>query len=245
MDIKNSTLSLFRWRILGILVVTFFCAPPSQGQISNNLEIRGQSQMKAIPDEVTCLLQNKVINKDYDETLKALDRELKEVKKVLLKLEFPENQIKSKNFSIGVNRIYQRGTPRDSGYVARQDLEITFVFNKEKVLDLLNEVSESKAQPSLSFGYGFTEETEKALEDQLIENAVADAHDKAILIAKAAGIKLGSIKRIQYDPVPVRQPQIMAMAERSLARDDGMDFGGFQVPELELSRSLVIEWAIE
>ena len=235
----------FRIGVVGIVLMICFSATPGQGQISNHLEIRGKAEMKATPDEVTCRLRNNVIRQYYDDALKALDREAKEIKKVLVNLDFPENEIKSKNFSIGPNRIYHRGTARDSGFVARQDLEITFKFNKEKVLDLLNEVSDSKAQPSLSFGYDFAKETEEALENQLIEEAVGDAQNKATIIAQSAGIQLGSIVHIRYDPAPMLQPQPMAMAERSLARDDGMDFGGFQVPELELSRSLVIEWVIE
>ena len=241
---NDNILENIRGLALSVLVVFLFTPSPVQGQTANRLEIRGQAQMKATPDEVTCRLRNNVIRQDYDDALKALDRELNEIRKVLVKLDFPENEIKSKNFSIGPNRIYQRGTAKDSGFVARQDLEITFKFNKEKVLDLLNEVSDSKAQPSLSFGYRFSEETEAVLENQLIKEAVSDAQKKATLIAKSADIQLGSILRIQYDPAPVRQPQPMVMAERSMARDKGMDFGGFQVPELDLSRSVLIQWEI-
>lgn len=245
MATKDIILRAYGCVILGILLMFFFTPSLGQVQTTNHLEIRGQSQMKAIPDEVTCLLRNRVIRQEYDDVLKALDRQLKEVKKVLVKLNFPETQIKSKNFSVGPNRVYQRGTSKDSGFVARQDLEITFEFNKEKVLDLINEISDSKAQPSLSFGFDFMDKTRQALESQLIKAAIADAHGKANLIAEAAGVRLGPIRRILYDPAPVFQPQVMAMAERSMARDDRMEFGGFEVPELELTRSIIIEWVIE
>ena len=115
----------------------------------------------------------------------------------------------------------------------------------EKAIDLINEITESNAQPSMSFGFGFSDDTEEALEDQLIEAAINDARQKSNLIARSAGIQLGAIKLIKYDPAPVRHPQVMAMAERSAARQDQMDFGGFQVPEIELQRSIVIQWNID
>ncbi len=217
---------------------------PVQAQTNSHLEIRGESELKAIPDEVTCQLRNQLVRNDYDDALKALDRQLKEVKKVLVKLSFPEDQIKTRSFSIGPNRFYQRGVSRDSGFVARQDLEVTFTFDRETVVQLINEISDSKANPSLSFAFGFTRAREQELEEQLIVDAVADASEKAKLIAASAGVELGNVRRIQYDPTPSRQPYQGIMAQR-VAESDEMDFGGFQIPEMELSRNILIEWSID
>ena len=86
-------------------------------------------------------------------------------------------------------------------------------------------------------GIRFAISEPRALEDKAREAAIADARAKAMLYAKAAGVKLGEVLAIEERNVRVPTPRMMAM---EVARDTAVAPG-----EQSVTIGLAVRFAIE
>jgi uncharacterized protein YggE len=98
---------------------------------------------------------------------------------------------------VNVNRIYQKGTSKDSGYVASQNLKIT-IKSIEKELPKAVELVNKTGNQSMNVNFGVSREMKKSYKDQLLESALKDALSKAGKISEILELKNTSIHKIQY-----------------------------------------------
>lgn len=75
-------------------------------------------------------------------------------------------------------------------------MKIQFEANNKTLGQVLNTLSKCKSKPTFSIVY--TVSNPEEYKNQLLENAIADSKEKALVIAKASNVQLGDILSIDY-----------------------------------------------
>lgn len=188
--------------MLRFMILMVFCLSGHQylysQQGESTLKIRGESEIAIKPDMVVISMNITTVRLDYQKTIEDLSGRIDMLTESLQKKGFKGNEIITNNFNISRNTIFKRGTRIDSGYIASQSLEVRFQYEKSKLLSVLNNTINSRANASLSISFDLTDEQKAQVKNSLIKLAVEDARKKATLITETAGYKISGIKEIIY-----------------------------------------------
>jgi len=167
------------------------------------IEVEGKSEILIVPDEgvVNITVQKKAMT--VAEATKSLNADTKKIidafKKSGITYELTAN-----NYYVNVNRIYEKGSSRDSGYVASQNLKVT-VKDIEKELPKAVELVNTSGDHTVNVNFSVSKEMEKSYKDQLLEGAIKDAQQKANKIAEVMEVENMKPHKVQYtseQPIP-------------------------------------------
>ena len=231
---------------MAIIILAFIILSPYPGisqQEQGTLHVQGTSSLRVEPDEAVARFSYEIIRMDYKTAVQDLGREADQLKKTLGQEDLNSENLKTVLFNIGINRIYVKGHQKDSGYVARQILEIKFPYESQELIDLMNRISRSKTDPDITFSFQLSENEMKKVKTELIKQAVQDAAKKAGVITEASGTAVSGIVEIKYGEFSGPEPPMYRMMEARAA--DEPSYGGFNVQELTFSESIEITYAIK
>ena len=214
-----------------------------ENKIGASINVKGVSSIKVQPDEGILNLNASFIGLDVNQAMLGLDKKTKEITQQIIAAGLSEKDIKTINFQINRNSVYRKGSAKDSGYFASQSLQVKFVYSKEKVAKILNVFSESKAGYNMNFDFILSDTLKKQTEAALIRLSVKDAKMKASLLAAEAGIKIKSIKVIEYGVVSANRTYSM-LPTRSMSSGEG-GIQGFTPSDIEMSDEVLIVWELE
>ena len=132
------------------------------------------------------------------------------------------------------------------GYSCSHGLNLEFDLDMEKLGATIGAIAKCEANPK--FNIKFSIKDPNAVSEQLLESAVENAKWKATVLAKAAGVKLGEIQRIDYSwrDINLYSETDMIVVESALrvaeAAPEAMDI----VPEdIDVSDTATVVWLIE
>lgn len=139
--------------------------------------------------------------KTYDLTLKTASDAYQKLKSSLKEINFKDDDLKTIHFSI--NAVYEQINYENNyksvfvGYRHVHHLRVEFDFDINRLGKVLELVNRSNAEPNLSINFKLKDEINA--KQSLLINAVNNAKDLAVVIAKASGVTLGEIIDIIYD----------------------------------------------
>jgi hypothetical protein len=199
------------------------------------------------PDEGMLNLSVTHIGLDVNQALIGLDKKSKEIIKKIVAAGLNEQDVKTTNFQLNKHTVYRRGTNKDSGYYASHSLQVKFMYSKDKVAKILNSFSESKADYNMGFNFMLSDTLDKQTTSSLIKLAVKDAKIKANTLALEAGVKLKSIKAIEYGIATESQAYPMMKTRSMMMADDGggAAMQGFTPNNIEVNDEVLMIWEIE
>lgn len=219
-----------------------------QSEKAPTIQVVGTSKVSVKPDIGVLVIQITSLNLNFSQSIIALNDKTKDVSKQIMGLSFKEEEIKTTDFEIQVNRIYRREETIDSGYVARQSVKVEFRNQKEMITKILNTFSKSQTDFTLNFAFKLSDGLRIKVQDELLKLAIKDARDKAGLIAESSGVKIKRIKDINYGTTfygGMREVQehgkYMAMA--SSPAETALI--GFTPNDLLFEDSVLMTWEIE
>jgi uncharacterized protein YggE len=127
------------------------------------------------------------------------------------------------NYNVYVNRIYTKGTAKDSGYVASQNVRVR-ITDLEKELVKITEAVHQSGNMGFSVSMQVSDKLKKESQTKLLEMAIKDAEQKAETIAKALKIEKIKVHKVQYTPqgnvyFPIMREAKMAMADMNEIRE--------------------------
>lgn len=237
-------MKISRVLILASLLLSFGFVNAQTNQKESVLITSGTSSMTVPPDWVTVRMNLESKSRDYSETVKDLNKKYSALEKELVMAGFSKDDIKTTNYTINKNIVWNNGKRIDSGYAGNQTLVLEFDNDNKKIIRLVETISGGKVDVSFGFQFGLSDKKKEETRNVLITKAVKDAKAKAETITTASGTNLKNIKKIEYGQLNVNHP--MPMYEMKAMRADAPDsFGGFNAQEIEMSDSIVITWIIE
>ena len=190
------------------LLLAFFMAAPLFAQDDMTvplIEVEGFSEKKIAPDEASFQINLEEKAMKVTDAVGVLNKKTQLLADALKKAKIKDYKLIADNYSVDVNRIYRSGTPRDSGYVARQSLRVV-TNSKNEDLQKIVESIQGAGDMSFNLHFQISEATQKSLEDELLTEALRNAESRAQLIAQTLGIKSIRVHRVTLQSQPIGYP---------------------------------------
>lgn len=153
--------------------------------------VEGVSNKNVTPDEVVANIFFKASGKTQEEAIqKGLNNVTTFTNLVLIGSGLPSDSLKTQNFSISEDRVYNEESRRHEvvGYVFNQFATLKMDYNNELLSKFLSLTSSLENAPEINFQFGLKEEDKYT--NELIDEAYRDAERKARMLADAAGRNL-------------------------------------------------------
>ncbi|MBI4258929.1 MAG: SIMPL domain-containing protein [Actinobacteria bacterium] len=200
------------------------------------VSVSGIGRVTRAPDEALVSLGVRTEAADPAEAMNQNARRMNAVLSALTDAGVDREDIATTNVSLYPNWENESGTP--SGYVAENQIEVT-VTDLERIGKVLDVAVEAGA--NIAGGISFRLSDDNVGREEALRGAVADARDKAEILAAATGATLGRVVTIQEagggTPPPVYyEDRAYAVAEGAAAP--------VIPPELDSMVSVLVVWEL-
>jgi len=209
--------------IFGLLAGLLLSLPLAAQQIQQVplVEVEGYAERKVAPDEAVFSISLEEKKLKVNDAVSTLNKKTQALAELLKKEKIRDYKLVADNYSVDVNRIYQNGTVKDSGYVARQNLRIVTSATNED-LQKIAEAIQKAGDMSYNLQFGVAEATRKALETTLLTEALKDAEARATLIGSTLNLKGLRVFHVSVEPQFRPQPMYMMSAKASMDEASNM-----------------------
>ena len=179
--------------LLSISILTF-----AQEQKEPILAVTGSAKVVVKPDLSVLNISVSEIDKTMGKAVKKLGDKSDFYGKLLKKLDFKQEDLKTTKFSVSKNRVRRNNMYVDSGFVASQRIRVEFEYKKELLQKILTELSKSEQEINFNFNFSLSDSLKSEVQSKILEYAVNDANSKAAIIAESSGTELVKIIKITY-----------------------------------------------
>lgn len=162
----------------------------SVAQETTKISVEGNSEIKILPDEalINVSLKEKALR--TASATEKLNQKAAEVTKALKKSGVKNYELKADNYFVNINRIYTKGTSKDSGYVASQNLRILVKDTAQDLVKIM-EALHDNIDMGFQLSFQLSDSKKKEYQEELLRMALKDAKSNAMLIANT--LELGDI----------------------------------------------------
>ena len=215
------------------------------------MQITGCGRLKVHTDVTLVTLTLETVDPDHDEALRRSTRDTEELRARLAGSGFARTDLKTVGFQVSTKyEDFMDGDEyrqRFAGYQVWHQMKLEFPSDDQRLSGVLAVLSASPAAPEIRLSY--TVGDPESVKNRLLEIAVADAREKAAVLARAAGVELKEIRqighawdefRLRVDPA---EPMILSVtpgadrAARSLSLD-------IEPEDLDIQDTVTVVWEI-
>ena len=219
--------------------------------MERTIRVTGKRKLAVKPDLIELTLSIKDIKKEYDELLKRSSSATNEVKELLEKIGFERKNIKTKSFDINIEYDNYRDkndkwVEEFKGYSFIHKMKIEFEANNKMLGRVLYTLSKSMSYPSFSISY--TVSNPEKYKNKLLENAINNSKEKAIVLANASGIKLGNILSIDYSWSKLRISSSPFENKKWFFEEDNDESDyviDVEIDDIDVTDTVTVIWNIE
>ena len=178
-----------------ILLLLFTATAFAQNAaLPGELTVDGKAKVKIAPDIITFTLDVKKEGKAESDALKELNAELDELQKFFAKSGIPVKQVKISGFTVS-SAVLKKSAQKV--YIASASLFAEMQLDYKLVNDVYMELQSGKYKDvTVSYNTSLSDELDKKTRETLLQEAIADAKQKAERIAKPFGVKISCVKNI-------------------------------------------------
>lgn len=214
-------------------------------QNQKTIRVMGIGNVKVAPDTTKLSFSVDSLHKDYETAYAEAAVGNKELRKALEKLQLPKDSLKTSDFSITKETEWNNKTRKYEfvGFKLRQTLAIELPLDSvltSKVMSALG-----AAWPELEVKISFVKKDSHDVKLQILESAVKDAREKAEVIARTLGHKLGGIVNVDYSK---RRLEIDVREQVCNCIDAGMPEGtsiDYTPEDIEAGDTVETVWYLE
>ncbi len=170
------------------------------------MRVTGRGLIKVKPDQTCIGITVCDVEKNYEKAVRRASEDSEAVKASLAAAGFSASEIKTVRFDIepeyegyDENGVWKQ---RFKGYRFCHELRLVFDSDKEILGKVFTCLAKCPAEPEFRVSYRVKDQ--EAAKNLLLAGAVADARDKATILASASGVTLGEIRHIDYSFEDVR-----------------------------------------
>lgn len=213
---------------LGLLRVLNLSLPitVTTSQVSSELSVIGEGKIDVVPDTAYVDVGVSFDSaQSADEAQKRLTDANNKIVAAMKSLDIPSTNIKTSNYSISPNYVYDSGKSRQSGFVG--NATITVKTDKISMAGKIIETATNAGATQVGSAR-FVVDKPESYREQARDKAIANAKDQAQKLASSLGIKLGRVTNITEtaNSTPPIMFQDKAMSANGLG-------GGGMTPNLE------------
>ena len=165
---------------------------------------------------------------------------------VLLNNGFIENDLKTRNFSVVEDKVYNETTRQFEvrGFIFNQDATLRTDYTEDLLSSLVNSISTLDSSTNVTFNFGLKDE--EVARRSLYEKSYDDALLKAETLAKVTGQRLGNILSIDSRGANYNIFSSTNFDNRILTSLSNASVGlNFIHPEdIEISESILVKWTV-
>ncbi|TCI51448.1 MULTISPECIES: SIMPL domain-containing protein [unclassified Exiguobacterium] len=216
--------------------------------MERTITVKGTGKVSAKPDLIVVKMELTSKAVRYEETMNEAATAVARLQKVLGQAGFDKTALKTTDFSIDTDYESYRDEDgnyksRFRGYVCEQRTKLEFDLDTKRLSDVIQSVTNSMADPKLSIK--FTIKDSDVVSDALLASAAESALHRAELLTKAAGARLGELKRIDYTwgELHLYSPTNLVFHEEVFHSQASMP--ELQPDDIDLSDTATFVWAIE
>lgn len=224
------------------IAILFLAALLPAQQNLRSLEVKGIGTYKAMPDLGVLTVEATVLDRKFADAVKGLNAKGEKLTAQLQTIGFKKEEIKTTDFSVGKNIVWENNSNVDKGYIARQNISVEFPNTKEKISAIINLFMGSENEVRFSFHFLLSEGRETQVREELLKRAVEDAQARAKVLLLAAGQTAGSIRQISYGNMHSQAPRPLMMKSAGAANEFSQ---GFDVKEMTLSDEVTVIWDLK
>ena len=168
---------------------------------NRELIVKGIGKAAAAPDLIVLNISLEVNMPDYEKTMRRSTEMLDTLRAAIVSAGHDSKELKTTNFNVNTKYESYRENgghkQRFAGYVCHHNLKLEFDLDMPLLGATLGAIAGCEAKPNFNIKFSIKDPT--AVSEQLLESAIENARHKAEVLAKAAGVKLGAIQRIDYN----------------------------------------------
>ena len=186
-------------RIVFLGILLLFLVAASANAVENNVSkliVQGEGKASAAPDRATIVLGVQTRNTSAADAAVENARQMNETITALLATGIAEDEIQTSGYSLGIE-------PQDTPAAGEKQKAPQFVASNTVTVNLNNTTDVGRVlDAAVSAGSNSIQEVAFDLQnprpqrDQALNAAIEDAQRKAVVAAKAAGVKLGRVLEI-------------------------------------------------
>ena len=165
---------------------------------------------------------------------------------VLLNNGFIENDLKTRNFSVVEDKVYNETTRQFEvrGFIFNQDATLRTDYTEDLLSNLVNSISTLDSSTNVTFNFGLKDE--EVARRSLYEKSYDDALLKAETLAKVTGQRLGNILSIDsrganyniFSSTNIDNRMLTSLSNASV----GLNF--IHPEDIEISESILVKWTV-
>lgn len=218
--------------------------------MNRTLTVKGTGKLSVKPDYTVISLSLRSVSKVYAKAMEKAAESLDALRAALAEIGFAADSLKTANFSVST----EYGSRRDKngnyvqyfmGYAVNQGLKLEFDFDTARLAQVLGAIAGCIAEPQLYIE--FTVRDKDAVSAALLETACANAREKAKILAKASGVKLGDLVSIDYNwgNPHLISPTRFDMDNGIMAKACGAEEMSIAPDDIDVSDSVTFVWEID
>jgi uncharacterized protein YggE len=164
------------------------------------ITVKGTGNVSTKPDLVVIEMRLETTEKDHALTLDHATKGLDALRAAITSAGHDGKELKTTSFNIQTKyesyKVLDDWKQRFVGYTCTHGLRLEFDFDMSAIGRTLGAIAVCESAPQ--FSIRFSVKDPAAVKEQSLESAVSNAAEKARILARAAGVKLGAIAHINY-----------------------------------------------
>ena len=164
------------------------------------IRVTGTAKTALRPDVTVVTMTLQGTEPEYSKALSRASREAETLRDVLERLTFKREDLKTLSFHVNAEyEGYEEAgvwKQRFTGYRFDHMLKVSFDSENERLGEVLTALANAEVCPMLQLSY--TVKNPETAKKALLTQAVADAREKAQLLAEAAGTKLKALQSVDH-----------------------------------------------
>lgn len=218
--------------------------------MDRTITVTGKGKISVKPDTIRLNINSEGVFKDYDGTVRKATEATGILRETIEKAGLAAQDLKTTRLNIDteyesyrdINDDYRQ---RFVGYKYTHNLYIQFPNDNKRLGIVLYELANCRTP--VEFSILHTVKDIDAVKNELLVKAVEDSKVKASVLAEAAGVTLGEIKRIDYswgeleifsDPIHLNKSVTIGAAPNAYDID-------IEADDIDVKDTVTIVWGIE
>lgn len=238
-------------KIKSFFIALIICALPLMNfaQAQNNLlKVKGKAEVKATPEIMNIHIPIEAKETDYERCSNKLTGVFNQLKEALIKTGIDAERIKSDQLRISEDYKYVNRERVLIGYVGNIKVEIEMDHTSQNLQKVMKTLNDERFNFGYSVQFSLAESQKDSLRQSAIKTAVADAREKANILAESLDIELGAIHEVNFEHGNTGNNPLMRSDKRMYSANMESSSGNNEIElnpkEISLTKTVDITWLI-